>query len=205
MPADPHPSRARNPLLYLAIVAALLVSTVVYVVTRSDDGAYSTAEAFPETVITDAENAPDFDFPDALRSTDLDLNRFVDRFFRICSQGKYSEFKLMYTNRPGQEISPERFESTFNVLKSARITQLRPLPALPQFEGPTWLLVAEFDLEDYAPTQRKKGNVIRLAIGQEDDRWRLLGPVTKDALDQIEAYEAALQSKASTASSRPHP
>jgi len=199
--ADSNPiGRARNPLLYLAVVATLLAGTVAYVVFAEDQAPYTTDDIFPEPVVTDPGRAPDFVFPDELRSTDLELNRFVDRFFRICAEGKYSEFKLMYTNRPGQEISPERFESTFNVLKAARITQLRRLPDFPQFEGPTWLLVAEFDLEEYAPTKQKTGNVIRLAIGRDDDRWRLLGPITQDALERIDAYEAALRKKDSPTS-----
>lgn len=197
-------ARARNPLLYLAVIAAVLVGIVLYVVFADSDTTYSISDAFPETVIAPPENAPDFLFPDELRSTDLELNRFVDRFFRICAEGKYSEFKLMYTTKPGQEISPARFESTFNVLKAARIKQLRRLPDLPQFDGPTWLLVAEFDLEAYAPTKQKEGNIIRLAIGREDGRWRLLGPVTKDALDRIEAYEAAIRDETAS-TSKPTP
>lgn len=187
----------RNPLFILAVIAAVLGITVV-VVMRDEDPEYLIENIFPEDVHPDPERIPTFKFPDELRTTDLEVNRFIDRFFRICEEGKYSEFKLMYTSQPGQEIPPARFESTFNVLKEARITQLRQLPDLKQFEGPTWLIVAEFDLEKFAAVDKKEGNIIRLVVGKESGRLKIR-PITSDAVEQIEAYEARSRTAASAA------
>ncbi|HPF40156.1 MAG TPA: hypothetical protein P5081_10655 [Phycisphaerae bacterium] len=191
----------RNPLFVLSVVAAVLGASVVYVVLRDDSMDYVIEDMFPEPVHPNPELVPNFRFPDELRTTDLEVNRFIDRFFRICEEGKYSEFKLMYTSQPGQEIPPARFESTFNVLKEARITQLRRLPELKQLEGPTWLVVAEFDLENSALVDKKEGNIIRLVVGKEGDRLKIR-PITRDAVEQIDAYEARLKAEA-TASTTP--
>ncbi|MCB9855916.1 MAG: hypothetical protein H6818_09545 [Phycisphaerales bacterium] len=189
----------KNPLFLLAVAAVVLGTTVVVVVMRDEDPDYSTEDIFPEVVHPDPELIPKFKFPDELRTTDLEVNRFIDRFFRICGEGKYSEFKLMYTSQPGQEIPPARFESTFNVLKEARITQLRRLPDLKQFEGPTWLIVAEFDLEKkIAAVNEYAGNVIRLVVGKEGGRLKIR-PITRDAVEQIEAHEARMRAAASAA------
>lgn len=188
----------KNPLFILAVIAAVLGTTVVVVIMRDEGPVYSSGEVFQEDVHPDPELKPKFEFPDELRTTDLEVNRFIDRFFRICGEGKYSEFKLMYTSQPGKEIPPARFESTFNVLKEARITQLRRLPDLKQLEGPTWLVVAEFDLEDYATMKKKEGNTIRLVVGKEDGRLKIR-PITRDAVEQIEAHEARLRAAADAA------
>lgn len=187
----------KNPLFILAVIAAALGTTVLVVV-EDEDAEYRTEDVFPESVIVNDELKPKFEFPDELRTTDLEVNRFIDRFFRICGEAKYSEFKLMYTSEPGTEIPPARFESTFNVLKEARITKLRRLPDLKQFEGPTWLIVAEFDLENFAAVDKNDGNVIRLVVGTEGGKLKIR-PITRDAIDQIEAYEARLQAKADAA------
>lgn len=188
----------KNPLFILAVLAAVLGTTVVVVVLRDEDSVYSIEEAFPEDAVVNEELTPKFKFPDELRTTDLEVNRFIDRFFRICGEGKYSEFKLMYTSQPGREIPLARFESTFNVLKEARITKVRRLPDLEQFEGPTWLVVADFDLENYAPVDKYEGNVIRLVVGRESGRLKIR-PITRDAVEQIEAYEARMRTAASAA------
>ena len=185
----------RNPLFILAVIAAVLGTTVVIVVQDEEVPEYTTENSFVEAVVVNPELEPKFEFPDELRTTDLEVNRFIDRFFRICGEAKYSEFKLMYTSEPGTEIPPARFESTFNVLKEARITELRRLPDLKQFEGPTWLIVAEFDLENFAAVDKDDGNVIRLVVGNERGKLKIR-PITRDAVEQIQAYEARLQAKA---------
>lgn len=185
----------KNPLFILAVAAAILGTTAVVVIVRDDNLAYAPEDLFDEPIHPDPARKPKFEFPDELRTTDLAVNRFIDRFFRVCGEARYSEFKLMYTSQPGREIPPERFGSTFNVLKEARITELRRLPDLKQFEGPTWLVVAEYDLEKYAEFNKKEGNLIRLVVGKEDGRLKIR-PITRDAVEQIEAHEARLQAAA---------
>lgn len=165
----------------MTILAVGLLGTV-YVVVRQDEQPYKIEEIFPNPVIVDPTMRPDFDFPEEIRSTNLDLNRFIDRFFRVCADGDYSEFRLMYASNDGNEISPQRFESTYNVLKSARILALRKLPPRKDAGGEEYLLVVEYDLETFAPTSRTKDNQTYLMIGQQDGRWRFLGPRSKEQL-----------------------
>jgi len=125
---------------------------------------------------------PDFDFPEEIRSTNIDLNRFIDRFFRVCAEPNYAEFRLLYTSDNAQEVSPERFESMFNVLSSARILALRELPTGEDEDREQYLLVVEYDLENFAPTTKTRDNQAFLLIGKENDEWRFLGPRSRDQL-----------------------
>lgn len=173
--------RSKTPLILMTILAAGLL-TAVYVVTRQDQNVYNIDEIFPSGVIVDPTMRPDFDFPEEIRSTNIDLNRFIDRFFRVCAEAKYSEFRLLYTSDNAQEVSPERFESMFNVLSSARILALRELPTGEDEDREQYLLVVEYDLENFAPTTKTRDNQAFLLIGKENDEWRFLGPRSRDQL-----------------------
>ncbi len=173
--------RSKTPLILMTILAAGLL-TAVYVVTRQDQNVYNIDEIFPSGVIVDPSMRPDFDFPEEIRSTNIDLNRFIDRFFRVCAEAKYSEFRLLYTSDNAQEVSPERFESMFNVLSSARILALRELPTGEDEKREQYLLVVEYDLENFAPTTKTRDNQAFLLIGKENDEWRFLGPRSRDQL-----------------------
>lgn len=173
--------RSKTPLILMTILAAGLL-TAVFVVTRQDQNVYNIDEIFPSGVIVDPTMRPDFDFPEEIRSTNIDLNRFIDRFFRVCAEAKYSEFRLLYTSDNAQEVSPERFESMFNVLSSARILALRELPTGEDEDREQYLLVVEYDLENFAPTTKTRDNQAFLLIGKENDEWRFLGPRSRDQL-----------------------
>ena len=173
--------RSKTPLILMTILAAGLL-TAVYVVTRQDQNVYNIDEIFPSGVMVDPSMRPDFDFPEEIRSTNIDLNRFIDRFFRVCAEAKYSEFRLLYTSDNAQEVSPERFESMFNVLSSARILALRELPTGEDEDREQYLLVVEYDLENFAPTTKTRDNQAFLLIGKENDEWRFLGPRSRDQL-----------------------
>jgi|GEM_PF-2367903 len=174
--------RSKTPLILMTILAAGLL-TAVYVVTRQDRNVYNIDEIFPSGVIVDLSMRPEFDFPEEIRSTNIDLNRFIDRFFRVCAEANYAEFRLLYTSDNSQQVSPERFESMFNVLQSARILALRELPAGENDEEQEqYLLVVEYDLENFAPTTKTRDNQAFLVVGKENDEWRFLGPRSRDQL-----------------------
>ncbi|MFQ5411380.1 MAG: hypothetical protein ACE5EC_03755 [Phycisphaerae bacterium] len=190
---DPNPLRAglrRFGRYGVVLLAVILVSMVIWVL-MSDDPVYDADEVFPKLVYPNPEKQPQFVFPDDLRSNDVSLNRFVDRFLRACSEGQYSQVRLMLSTKSGDPLLPKRFESTYNVLKEARIRSIKRLPDVPELEGPAYLLTAEYDLEDYAPKRKKSGRLIRLAISREQGEWRI-GPVPKEAFARLRAYEAGL-------------
>lgn len=167
----------------LILLAIGLLTTVAMVVVEDD--AYTDADSpFPEPVFVDPEKRPRFLFPDEVRTYDLSLNQFVDRFFRICSEGKYSEFRLMLATT----VLPKRFESMFNALKTAQVLSIIKLPELPEIPGPIYVLTARYDLEDYATRQPAAGNVIRLGIKKEHGQWRI-GPIPRAAIARLEAFE----------------
>lgn len=173
----------------LVLVAIGLVGAVGYVM-LTDDPFVDPDELFDPVVIVNTEKQPKFDFPEELRSTDLSLNLFIDRFFRLCATGKYPEVRLMLSQRSGESLPPNRFESMFNAMKEARIKAIRRLPDVPQEEGPAYILFAEYDLEPYALKTQKENNLVRLLIRKEQGDWRL-GPVSRDIIAKLEAYDSA--------------
>ena len=210
MPGSSYESRRRRWGLYGSIVLAVgMVFTVAWVMV-TDDPVYEAEDIFPEPVHPDFEKQPRFVFPDELRTTDLSLNRFIDRFFRVCTEARYSQVRLMLSTRSGETLLPKDFESLFNVIKEARILGIRRLPDSPEQEGPVYLLKVIYDLEEYAPKHRKTGNTTHLAIAREDGQWRI-GPMPSGALARLEAYEAsrnrvaASEGSKSDAPSRPEP
>lgn len=170
----------------LILLALTFVSTVVFVV-ATDRPDLSEDEAFPEPVILDLERRPHFVFPVSARTYDLSLNQFVDRFARVCMQGKYSDFRLMLSRRR-PPILPPRFESNFNALKKVRILEIERLPAVPKAEGPIYLMNAEYELEDFAVKGGASTRQVQVAITREDGSWRI-GPIPHEALEQLRAYQ----------------
>ncbi len=191
------PTFRRVALYGLILLALAFVSAVVFVL-ATDRPTIADDEAFPEPVILDLERRPNFVFPVSARTYDLSLNRFVDRFARVCMQGKYSDFRLMLS-RSRPPIHPPRFESNFNALKNVRILQIERLPDVPQVEGPVYLMNAQYELEDFAVKGGKSVRQVQVAITREDGDWRI-GPIPRESLDQLRAFQATQAATASTTS-----
>jgi len=187
-PRRTSPSR-RFGLVGLLVLSLGLVGMVVWVL-GSDDPLLHPKDVFPEPVIVPDDKKPRFVFADEVRTYDLSLNRFVDRFLRVCSEAKYSEFRLMLSRRSGDPVLAQRFEKMFIVLKEARIESVKRLPDVPEIQGPAYLLTATYDLEDHALKAKKTGHVVRLAISREEGEWRI-GPIPAQALARLRAYEQA--------------
>lgn len=182
--------RLRSIVLYGATILALaLVSTVAWVM-LTDRGGDGADDVFPELVHVNPEMRPRFVFPDELRTSDLSVNRFIDRFLRVCAEGRYSQFRLMFSTQSGDRILPRDFESIFNALKVARIRSIKRLPEIAEIEGPLYVLAAEYDLEDYTARGQKRGNLIHLAIVREEGEWRI-GRIPRAAMARLQAYERA--------------
>ncbi|HKQ49252.1 MAG TPA: hypothetical protein VJZ71_14365 [Phycisphaerae bacterium] len=186
------PTFRRVALYGLILLALTFVSAVVFVL-ATDRPSIADDEAFPEPVILDLERRPNFVFPVSARTYDLSLNRFVDRFARVCMQGQYSDFRLMLS-RSRPPILPPRFESNFNALKNVRILQIERLPDVPQVEGPVYLMSAQYELEEFAVKGGKSVRQVQVAITREDGDWRI-GPIPHDALEQLRAYQASQAAK----------
>ncbi len=184
----------------LILLALTIVSAVVFVI-ATDRPTMAEDEAFPEPVILDLERRPHFVFPVSARTNDLSLNQFVDRFARVCMQGKYSDFRLMLSRRR-PPILPPRFESNFNALKKVRITAIEKLPAVPTAEGSVYLMNAEYELEDYAVKGGQSTRQVQVAITREDGAWRI-GPIPHEALEQLRAYQTLQNQKNEAATSQP--
>jgi hypothetical protein len=175
---------------YALILLAVIMVGAVGTVLMMDDPLLAEEDAFPNTVIVNRDKRPDIVFPESVRTPDLSLNRFVDRFARICMQAKYADLRLMLSSRGGDPLVARRFESMFNALKQVRIIALEKMPSVPDVEGPVYLMRAEYVLEDFAVTKAGKTEQVKLAIAKEEGNWRI-GPIPRSVLAQLEAYRAS--------------
>lgn len=172
------PTLHRLAFLALVLVALTLVSIVASVLLTGEPP-ISEDDRFPEVVAPNFEKRPGFRFPESLRTTDLSLNRFIDRFARVCLEGRYSEFRLMQTRRT-DPLPPERFESMFNALKDIHVLRLEPGPPIAGMSDRVWILDATYELEDFADPRKERKRNVTLAIAKEDGEWRL-GPISDRA------------------------
>ncbi len=188
----------------LIVLAGGLLTTAL-VVMFTDDPILDPEAVFPDAVVLDLTKRPWFDFPESIRTVDLSLNRFIDRFVRVCMEGKYSEFRLMLSSRAGDPIVARRFESMFNALKQVRILSVQEIPLPVGFaEGPIYVMLAEYDLKEHAVVRGVATEQRRLAIVRENGEWRI-GPVPRELVERLEAAaaESDLAALPATPASRP--
>jgi hypothetical protein len=171
-------------LIGLGALAVLMVSAVV-VVLVSDEPFLDPDQAFPEWVIPNPDKRPEFVFPEKARTNDLSLNRFVDRFARVCVEAKYSDFRLMLSSKTGDPIVASRFESMFNALKQVRILAIDRMPDVPALGGPVYVMSVEYDLDPSVVRKGESTERRRIAITKENGEWRI-GPVPHDLLVKVE-------------------
>ncbi|MFQ5424671.1 MAG: hypothetical protein ACE5F9_11915 [Phycisphaerae bacterium] len=185
--SETKPGLRRFGLYGLILLALTLVSAVVFVI-ATDNELLGTDDVFVDALPLDPEKRPNFVFPESVRTYDTSLNRFIDRFVRICMQGRYSEYRLMHTNR-AEPISADRFASIYHAVKETRILAVEALPDLPDLagiDGPVYIMLSEYDLEDYADPDGARTRRIRVAITKEGGRWRI-GSIPGDLLDRLQA------------------
>jgi hypothetical protein len=188
--AEPQtrPAPRRIGLYVLILLALAMMSGVLFVLVTGDDP-INTDTAFPEPVILDPEKRPRFVFDEAVRTYDLSLNQFVDRFARVCMEGRYSDFRLMLSTRQPPTLPP-RFESNFNALKEVRILGLEKLPDLPGSTTPVYLMKAQYEVQDFAVRHGQRTRQVHVAVARENGQWRI-GPIPREALARYQAYKQA--------------
>lgn len=179
----------------LILLALTLVSMVTFVVLTEEDMIGSDAD-FPIWDDIDPDKRPRFDFPESVRTFDTTLNRFVDRFARVCVQGDYAGFRLMYTDRD-RPAPPDTFFNMFHAVKEVHIRAIEPIPASPGIDGPAHILLAEYTLEPYADPDKTGPRSIRLAITREDGQWRI-GPIPGPLLRRLDAAMRTTTAPAAT-------
>jgi hypothetical protein len=181
-------SRLRRYGLAGAVTLAVVLVGAVVAVMVSDDPVLDPEDVFPEAVIVSGDRRPEIVFPERVRTFDLSLNRFVDRFVRVCMQGKYSDFRLMLSSRAGDPIVASRFESMFNALKQVRILAIDQAPDIPGLEGPVYVMLVEYDLEPSAVRRGEQSERRRLAILKENGEWRI-GPIPHEVVARLQGLE----------------
>ncbi len=186
MTAPAHrPFAARVGLLLLVLLALALLSIVGYVLITEDRLSGLSEEPQRIEPIVDLSRRPEVSFPTTLRSYDPSVNVFVDRFIRVCQEGRYSELRLMYTRRL-EPPTARAFVAMFNAVRGIRMRALERLPPLRALPGPVYRLVADCDLEEFAVKQGRRTRRVQVAIVQEEGEWRL-APFPRGSAEQLEA------------------
>ncbi|MCK6457598.1 MAG: hypothetical protein L6Q92_13845 [Phycisphaerae bacterium] len=182
------PTARRVGVLALILLALALVSMSTYVMLAEDRWAALNEEERRDEPLLDRSRSPQFSFPILARSFDASLNQFVDRFIRVCLEGKYSEFRLLYTRRR-EPPSARQFVSMFNAVKEIRLASLDKLPELPGIPSPAYRLVAEYELEEFAVKSERRKR-FQVAVIKEDGEWRLT-PLPRGSASQLDALLAS--------------
>jgi len=170
-------------LFALIVTACALLGMVAYVLIADDLYLYE-QDPFDDPVLVDTSRPPDFVFPESLRTYDLSLNRFIDRFCQACMDARYSDFRLMLSRRI-EPVKMRRFESLFAALRQVRIRGVQRLEAgllpaearaaMPELEDDVYIIQAECELEDFAVRRGSQVKPVELAVGKENGQWRI-GP-----------------------------
>ncbi|MFO0972312.1 MAG: hypothetical protein U1A27_02570 [Phycisphaerae bacterium] len=194
--ASRQPIIRRAGLLAFILLALGLLSIVTYVLVSETRGFDPLAEVRLIDPPVDPARAPRVAFPTLARSFDPALNQFIDRFIRVCTQGRYSEFRLMYTRRldpPGERT----FVAMFNAVEAVRIQSLDKLPPLRLLSGPVYRLRLEIDLADYAVRRSQKTRLLQVAVVQEGGEWAV-APLPRGSGEQLDALLAGTTQPADT-------
>ena len=133
------------------------------------DDADPSVDAIDDEPVATRPDPPVIAFPDDLRSNDLSLNQAIDRFIRITREGRYGEFRQLWTRRE-DPISAEKYKAVWTQLREARVKEVRPLPASPGGEAGAYLIRIEVR-RDAANPSRKKTGELRLKAVREAGEW----------------------------------
>ncbi|MEE8169696.1 MAG: hypothetical protein V3T70_04035 [Phycisphaerae bacterium] len=171
---------ARRPIvLYgLVLAALLLVSAAGYVIIADREPAWSRFDADLERQDdppVDYSRAPRLDFPEAVRSFDTSLNRFIDRFFRATREGRYGEFRKMWT-RELDPVNADAYARMWHNVQSVRVLDVTRIPPRGARVGDAYLVRARVRI-DAGANQEEQIRHLRMLGIREAGEW-VFAPVS---------------------------
>lgn len=145
-------------------------------------------------------------FPEALRVADAAVNRFVERAMRVCGDGDYDKFRLLWTARE-EPLPRNEYDQGWQAVRKIRI---RALQVFRLDEGArdstgqgdiVYILAAGVSLDpDHPAGRREPERSVILNVVREHDQWRLARaprPMRIWMEEHLRAGDAAVISPAS--------
>jgi hypothetical protein len=166
------PRMRRIGLYALILLAMSLLGASSFVLLGGvDDGGGGFAEDFQreDDPPLDLRQAPLIEFPENVRSYDSAVNRLIDRLIRTSREGRYSEFRTLWTRRL-DPVSAEEYAHIWSRIRRVRVLSLTRSPSAPAGGEPSYLLQSEVELDESTPPDKRTRRV-RLMIVQENDEW----------------------------------
>lgn len=162
----------------LIALAVLLVGTVGYVVFTGRERAWAEPDDFSRSddPVVPLDKAPVIEFPESQRTYDVTLNRFLDRFIRTTREGRYGEFRTMWT----RDLDPVSAESYQKIWSNVRAVRIKQVVRAPKREGITidaYVIEAEVEIapeSGHAPSELNR--TIRMLAIREGDDWVFAPP-----------------------------
>jgi hypothetical protein len=120
-------------------------------------------------------------FPDALHVADASVNAFVERAMRVCGDGDYEAFRLLWSAK-AEPLPRDEFEQGWQAVEQIRIRALRKAIVAGD-DGPdgaespgesVYLVLAEvaFDPDQPAGRREPQRDVV-LMLRREQGEWRV--------------------------------
>lgn len=160
----------------LTLLALFMVSAVGYVLATGDAEPAVALDDFSDEPALEPSNAPSIEFPERLRTFDSDVNRFIDRFIRVTREGRYSEFRKMWT-RSIDPVSKDGYALIWTRVRQVRITSVARIARPERPDDVAYVITADVVMDDTA-VQKKSQETYRMLIVREDGAW-VFAPVSQ--------------------------
>ena len=182
----------------LTLIALMMVSMVVYVLVTGEERGLASDE--PEAPSAEFKNPPVLVFPERLRTFDSSLNRFIDRFIRATLEGRYDEFRQMWTRRL-DPVSADKYLRIWKVVREVRVLDIQPI----RTQNGTieaYLIKAEVKEEPIEGDKKRGTDEIRwIRAVREGDEW-VFAPPEKSDRERAGAAAASQAAASQTAEKR---
>ncbi|MFQ6047935.1 MAG: hypothetical protein ACE5K7_01040 [Phycisphaerae bacterium] len=110
---------------------------------------------------------PKFVFPEALRSREPELSRFISEFVQVCLRGDYAGYRLR-VSRQCEPVGRDTFERAWHAVKQVRVRSIRRLDGAVKYPPPVYLVRADVELREPA---KKPLREVALLIFREQGQW----------------------------------
>jgi hypothetical protein len=155
------------------VVLVLIVSWWVYIFKLRDNhrpGADNRTEVPP--IVTGDPNGPQISFPDAVRSDNPQINKFVVDFVNILLNNDYKAYRLMVTQRR-EPINFKTFDEAYGRVKSIDIRKIEKIDnkkAIKQMKL-TDISLPVYRIKVHVALRDKSEQDVDLFVFKEEGRW----------------------------------
>ena len=132
-----------------------------------------------------------------VHSNDSSVNRFIDRFIRATLEGRYADFRQMWTRRL-DPVSAEKYLAIWKVVREVRVLDVQPIRK-PDRSIEAYLIKAEVQQDSGDLPRQRQTNVTRwIRVVREAGEW-VFAPPEKNDRERVYGPPATQAASAPTA------